>query len=132
LATFEFEGVAAYVRLIGLKVLDGTGAGRTSDVIRAIDFVIANKSQLKVQIINLSLGHPIFAAAADDPLVQAVEQASAAGLIVVASAGNFGRNPSTGQIGYAGLTSPGNAPSAITVGAAVTQGTVTRADDRVA
>src|SRR5262249_8431181 len=33
---------------------------------------------------------------------------------------------------YMGITSPGNAPSAITVGAAMTNDTVTRLDDRVA
>src|SRR5439155_4032036 len=59
-------------------------------------------------------------------------RASAAGLIVVAAAGNCGVNPATGLPGYAGLTSPGNAPSAITVGAANTFGTAIRGDDRVA
>jgi serine protease AprX len=69
-----------------LKVLDSNGFGRTSDVISAIEFVIANKTKLNVQIINLSLGHPIFAPAMAT-LVQAVEQASAAGLVVVVSNG---------------------------------------------
>ena len=49
-----------------------------------------------MQIVNLSLGHPIYAPAANDPLVQAVQQATAAGLIVVTSAGNFGTNQTTG------------------------------------
>ena len=35
-------------------------------------------------------------------------------------------------MGYAGISSPGNAPSAITVGAAKTFDTTTRADDLVA
>lgn len=48
------------------------------------------------------------------------------------AAGNYGKNPQTGQIGYAGITSPGNAPSAITVGALRTEDTVTRSDDRIA
>src|SRR5262249_29617735 len=77
-------------------------------------------------------GHPILSPAASDPLVQAVEQATAAGLIVITSAGNYGINPSTGQSGYAGVTSPCNAPSAICVGATMTQNTVTRTDDVVA
>ena len=62
-----------------VKVLDGTGQGRTSDVIRALEFVVANKAKLNAQIINLSLGHPIYAPAIDDPLVQAVQKATAAG-----------------------------------------------------
>ena len=130
-SNYEFQGIAPSVHLIGFKVLDGTGQGKTSDVIRAIEFVVAHQSKLNVQIINLSLGHPILAPAGDDPLVRAVERASAAGLIVVAAAGNNGQKKS-GEIGYTGITSPGNAPSAITVGAAVTNNTVRRDDDVVA
>src|SRR4030095_12493844 len=99
---------------------------------KALEYVTANKARLGVQIVNLSLGHPIFAPASDDPLVAAVERATDAGLIVVASAGNFGINQKTGQPGYTGITSPGNAPSALTVGATDTKNTTTRADDAVA
>jgi serine protease AprX len=133
LSSYQFQGIAPDVRFVGLKVLDRTGAGYTSDVIDALEFVIANKSRLKVQIVNLSLGHPIYAPAENDPLVQAVERATAAGLIVVVSAGNFGqaeKGPSAA--GYTGITSPGNARSAITVGATDTKNTVTRDDDVVA
>ena len=119
-------------RLVVLKVLDGTGQGRTSDVIRALEFVVANKTKLNAQIINLSLGHPIYAPAMDDPLVQAVQKATAAGYIVVTSAGNRGVNETTGLPGYGGVSSPCNAPSAICVGAANTQNTVKRSDDVVA
>jgi serine protease AprX len=131
LSNYEHQGIAPDVHLIGLKVLDSTGAGRTSDVIKAIEYVVANKDRLNVQIINLSLGHPIYAPAKYDPLVQAVEKATAAGLIVVTSAGNFGQQKD-GAAGYTGVTSPGNAPSAITVGAVATQDTVSRDDDSVA
>ena len=86
-------GVAPNARLIGLKVLDAQGQGTTDNVIRAIEFAIVNKDVLKIDVINLSLGHPIFEAAATDPLVQAVEHASRAGIMVVVSAGNFGTQP---------------------------------------
>jgi serine protease AprX len=132
LSGFVLQGVAPDVNFVALKVLDANGQGSTSDVIKAIEYVVANRQRLGVQIINLSLGHPIYAAASNDPLVQAVERASTAGLIVVASAGNFGQSSTTGNVGYAGTTSPGNAPSAITVGCAVTRGTPARGDDRVA
>jgi serine protease AprX len=131
LSNYEFQGVAPDVRLVGLKVLDDKGAGRTSDVIKAIEFVIKNHDWLNVQVINLSLGHPILAPADDDPLVQAVERATAAGLIVVTASGNQGLKDD-GTSGYAGITSPGNAPSAITVGAADNKDTITRLDDTVA
>jgi serine protease AprX len=127
-----YQGIAPAVNLIGLKVLDANGNGRTSDVISAITFATANRSLLGIDVINLSLGHPIYESAATDPLVQAVEQAVRAGIVVVVSAGNFGTNPNTGLTGYAGITSPGNAPSAITVGSARTFGTIARGDDVVA
>ena len=50
---------------------------------------------------------------------------------MVASAGNHGVDEN-GKLGFAGITSPGNAPSAITVGASDHKDTVTRRDDRVA
>ncbi|MBI4265294.1 MAG: S8 family serine peptidase [Acidobacteria bacterium] len=126
-----YTGVAPGVSLIGLKVLTGSGSGYTSDVIEAIEFATINKGALGIDIINLSLGHPPFESATTDPLVLAVQNASAAGIVVIASAGNYGINPSTGTIGYGGILVPGNAPSAITVGAGNTMLTADRSDDLV-
>ena len=129
---YAYRGLAPKVKFVILKVLDKNGAGYTSDVIRAIDFAVANRSSLGIDIINLSLGHPIFEPAASDPLVQAVERASKAGVVVVAAAGNYGKNLTTGLPGYAGITSPGNAPWVLTVGASSHMGTIDRADDTIA
>jgi serine protease AprX len=129
----KFKGIAPNVNLDGYKVLDKYGRGRTSDVIAAIEAVVARKGPGEVTpiVINLSLGHPVFEPAATDPLVIAVEDAVRHGIIVVTAAGNVGVD-SDGNVGYAGITSPGNAPSAITVGAVDTQGTARHSDDRVA
>src|SRR5438874_7257789 len=127
----DYRGLAPKVKFTIFKVLDKNGAGYTSDVIRAIDFAVANRAALGIDLINLSLGHPIYEPAASDPLVQAVERASRAGVIVVAAAGNYGKNPTTGEVGYAGITSPGNAPSAITAGALRIEDTVLRSDDAI-
>ena len=108
LTELQYQGVAPSVRFVGLKVLDSAGAGRTSDVIRAIEFAIANRHTYGIDIINLSLGHPIFEPAASDPLVRAVERATQAGIIVVVSAGNHGVDED-GELGFGGITSPGNA-----------------------
>ena len=113
-------------------MLDREGLGYTSNVIGAVDFVVEYKDVLHIDVINLSLGHPILEPAETDPLVQAVERAVRAGSVVVTSAGNLGRNPETRVIGCAGITSPGNAPSAITVGALNTRGTTQRSNDEVA
>lgn len=125
-----YPGIAPEARLIGLRVLDAHGFGYTSDVIAAIDFAVANRRSLGIDVINLSLGHPILEPAATDPLVQAVERASAAGIVVVTSAGNAGQSKDK-QAGFGGISSPGNAPSAITVGALRTNDTIGRGDDSV-
>ena len=132
LSSDAYEGIAPKVTFIGYKVLDSTGSGYTSDVIAAIEHAIEHRTELGIDIINLSLGHPIHEPAASDPLVRAVERAVAEGIVVVASAGNVGTNPETQEVGYGGVTSPGNAPSAITVGAVDIHGTVDRFDDTVA
>jgi len=111
----QYEGVAPAAHLIGLRVLDDSGSGSTSDVIAAIEFATANKAALGIDVMNLSLGHPPYESAATDPLVQAVQAATQAGIVMVVSAGNAGVNPTTGLVGYAGLLAPGNAPNAITV-----------------
>ena len=128
-----YRGVAPNInRLYSLRVLNDRGAGYTSDVIRALDWVLANQRRAEVDVINLSLGHPILESADSAPLVQAVEAAVRAGIVVVVSAGNYGYNRDTGEVGYAGIASPGNAPSAITAGAIDTFLTDTRRDDVVA
>jgi serine protease AprX len=126
-----FQGVAPSVNLIGVKVLDSSGVGSVSTVISALEYATTNKSELGIDVINLSLGHPIFEPATTDPLVAAVERAVRAGIVVVVAAGNYGIDPTTGLSGYGGIASPGNAPSAITVGSMNPRKTVVRTDDRV-
>ena len=128
-----YRGVAPKARIISLKVLDANGAGLTSDVIEAIQFAVDNRERLKIDIINLSLGHPIYEPSDTDPLVQAVEGAvRARDRRGRAPPGTTAGTPIPALVGYAGITSPGNAPSAITVGALDTRGTVSRLDDQVA
>ena len=127
-----YRGLAPKARIISLKVLDANGTGYTSSVLRALEFAIENREKLKIDIVNLSLGHPIYESPETDPLVRAVEDAVRSGMVVVASAGNYGLNQETGEVGYAGIASPGNAPSAITVGAVNMHDTADRGDDTAA
>ena len=105
-----YRGIAPKARIISLKVLDREGAGFTSSVLRALEFAIENRDKLKIDIINLSLGHPIYESPSTDPLVRAVEDAARAGIVVVASAGNHGLNQETGEVGYAGSRRPETPP----------------------
>lgn len=124
-------GSAPAVRFVDVRVLGRTGVGYTSDVIAGIEWAVANRSKFGIRIINLSLGHPVAEPAATDPLCIAVQRAVDAGIVVVASAGNYGVT-STGAPVLGGITSPGNSPAALTVGAVDTRGTVDRSDDQIA
>jgi serine protease AprX len=127
----KYRGVAPSASIVALKVLDQNGAGRTSDVIAALEWVLANYAAHNIRVVNLSLGHPIFEPAATDPLVQLVDRLSQRGILVAVSAGNMGRN-TLNQTVYGSITSPGNAQGAITVGAANNNLTPARSDDTVA
>src|SRR5687767_3604613 len=130
-ADADYPGMAPGAHIVSLRVLGPDGSGDTSDVVAAIDFAIANRARYNLRIINLSLGHPVFESWRDDPLCQAVERAVKAGMVVVASAGNFGKTPDGRRI-LGGISSPGNSPSAITVAALNTKGTAFPSDDVVA
>src|SRR5207244_6594062 len=132
LAASRYVGVNPNARLIGLKVLNGRGQGSSDMVLRAIEFAIVNRDLLNIQVLNLSLGHPIYERAATDPMVQAVETAVRLGLVVVVAAGNVGLVPVTHQVGYSGIVSPANSPSAFSIGAVRTHNTATRDDDQIA
>ena len=126
------RGVAPDANIIDLRVLDANGQGSDSDVIAAIETAIVLKDLYKIRVLNLSLGRPVYESYTLDPLCQAVEAAWKAGIVVVVAAGNDGRDNSLGTNGYGTITSPGNDPYVITVGAMKTMDTYDRADDLIA
>ena len=101
-------------------------------MIAAIQQAISLKKKYNVRIINLSLGRSIYWSYKQDPLCQAVEKAWNAGIVVVVSAGNNGRDNSRSTQGYGTITAPGNDPLVITVGAMKDNHTLTRSDDTIA
>jgi serine protease AprX len=128
----QYVGIAPKANIINLRVLDSNGAGTDSQVIAAIQRAVQLKATYNIRIINLSLGRNVFESSSLDPLCQAVESAWQAGIVVVAAAGNSGRDNSLGTQGYATIQAPGNDAQIITVGATKTNGTPTRLDDYVA
>ncbi len=123
-----FKGLAPGARLISIRALQNDGSGRTSDVLVAIDWAIAHKDEFNIRVLNLSLGHPVYESYETDPLCRAARAAVDAGIVVVASAGNDGQAGS----GFGTITSPGNEPSVITVGAMDDSGTAALGDDVLA
>jgi len=130
--TRSLKGIAPGATLLNARVLDQNGTGQVSNVITAIQGAIALKSKYNIRVINLSLGQPVYESYTLDPLCQAVEAAWKAGIVVVVAAGNDGRDNSFGSNGYGTITSPGNDPYVITVGAMKTEATYNRADDLIA
>ncbi|MBZ5593384.1 MAG: S8 family peptidase [Acidobacteriia bacterium] len=124
--TMTFQGVAPNANLIDLEVLDRNGVTTDSAVIKAIHRAIDLKDRYNIRVLNLSLGRPVEESSMLDPLCKAVEAAWKAGIVVVVSAGNLGRN------GYSSILSPANDPYVITVGAMKTMGTAARGDDLIA
>jgi serine protease AprX len=124
------EGIAPGAHLINVRVLGSQGLGYTSDVIAGIQWTVRNRARYAIKVVNLSLGHPVVEPCITDPLCLAAEAAAASGLVVVASAGNAGKD-ADGREAFASISTPGAAPSIITVGALNTWGTVSRDDDTV-
>jgi serine protease AprX len=124
------SGIAPKANIVSLKVLDGAGRGYISNVIAALDYAISIKDTHNIRVINLSVGAAVDQSFNTDPLALAAKRAVDAGIVVVTAAGNLGKN-AQGQPQYGGVTSPGNAPWVLTVGASSHEGTEGRGDDTV-
>jgi subtilisin family serine protease len=111
-------------------VLDALGKGRSSDVIRALEYVRErlndNPKLLRVHGVNVSVGYEFDAemfACGQSPICAEVNRLVQSGVVVVAAAGNTGYGTVAASVRQSkvGLSNtindPGNADLAITVGA---------------
>ena len=125
------SGSAPDASLAVLKVLDVNGQGTVSNLIAALDWVLANHTQYNIRVVNLSVGAGVTESYWTDPLTLAAKRVVDAGVVVVAAAGKAGKN-AAGAPQYGGIAAPGNAPWVLTVGASSTVGTANRFDDTMA
>jgi len=88
--------------------------GNSAQIAAAIEAAVADG----MNVINLSLGEPEISPSRDF-VVHAIEAAARAGVVPVIAADN-----QFDQYGYGSISSPANAPSAITVGATTLDGTI--------
>src|SRR5260370_27959002 len=107
--------------IVRRRVRGANGGATDSVVIAAVSRAISLKSTYNIGVMTLSLGRAVYETYKLDPLCIAVERAWKNGIVVVVAAGNNGRYLPTS--GYATVTSPGNDPYVITVGAMKTMGT---------
>jgi serine protease AprX len=126
-STTRFAGVAPGAHVVSVKVASADGASDISQVIAGIDWVVAHRNDkgMNIRVLNLSFGTESTQSATLDPLSYAVEQAWAAGIVVVVAGGNDGFAANS-------LTMPAVNPDVIAVGAVDTKGTDSRTDDVVA
>lgn len=105
-----YKGIAPEAELIVCKVLDYSGNGSVDVVIRGLEWIIKNRKKYHIRVVNISVGAEV--KEEDDEmgmLVQAVNAAWDAGLVVCVAAGNNGPEPYT-------ITAPGISRKVITAG----------------
>lgn len=106
----RYMGIAPGVRYVVIRVLDKMGNGNTTQVIRAIEWLIHNHKRYNIRILNISVG--MLSSAREEErerLLEAVERVWEEQIVVVTAAGNNG--PEAGSV-----TIPGMSKTVITVG----------------
>ena len=112
----NYLGMAPGARIVSLKLADAQGNTDVSQVIAAIDWVVAHghDAGLNIRVMNMSFGTDSTQDYRLDPLSHAAEVAWHSGVVVVVSAGN-------GDGTRVGLANPAYNPAVLAVGAAEDQ-----------
>jgi serine protease AprX len=121
----QYAGAAPRAGILSLDVMNDQGQATVSDVIKAADWILANKAQYNIKVANFSLHAVNKASILFDPLDAAVEKLWLNGVTVVAAAGNYGDPSGPSGVQFA----PGNDPFVITVGATDIGSTLGANDD---
>ena len=103
-----YRGIAGGANLVLVKTGNQRRRGiRDRDICRALTWVLNHRERFNIRIVNISLGGDNPTTGKFTELDQLIEEAVAAGLVVVAAVGNSG---------HPIIIPPASAPSAITVG----------------
>ena len=87
----EYRGIAPGADLISVKVIDGQGDGKVSDIIAGIEWAIYSGAD----VLSLSLGG-INLGETNPPITMAADNAAAAGVVVCVAAGNRNNSDTRG------------------------------------
>ena len=123
-------GAAPTANLLSVDVMNDNGQSTVGDVIKACDWILANKSTYNIQVANFSLHATNRASVMFDPLDAAVEKLWLNGVTVVAASGNYATDAANTPSGVP--FAPGNDPFVITVGASDIGTKLNLSDDTVA
>jgi serine protease AprX len=83
-------GIAPMAKLVFVRAFNSSGNGTYSSVINGINWIYSHKQQYNIRVANLSFGAKPQSFYWNDPIDQAVMTLWRSGVVVVASAGNFG------------------------------------------
>ena len=110
---YSGDGIAPGARIVDVRVGAGDGSVDVSQVIAALDWVVANRDTdgRNIRVVSLAYSTDSTQPYQLDPLSRAVENAWRAGIVVVVAGGNDGRNIHR-------LGNPATNPYVIAVGAA--------------
>ena len=121
----NYNGIAPDVNVLSVRAFNSNGESSYSTVLDGLNWVYNNRYRYKIKVLNMSLGADVDSHYWNDPINQAVMRLWDAGVVVVSSAGNNGKD--------AGITVPGNNPYILTVGAVTDASTpYDLSDDRIA
>jgi subtilisin family serine protease len=103
-------GVAPDTKIIGLDVFRTDGYAYDSDLLAALNWVLANRTTYNIAAVNMSLGGGKYTSACPtDPLASAINNLNSAGVVSAISSGNDGYTNA--------ISSPACIPAAVSVGA---------------
>lgn len=104
-----YRGLAPESDVVLIK-LARTGRITDQNILDGLEWVLANRDRHRIRVVNISAGGDDEQHYLTDPLSQAVERCTAAGITVVCAVGNAGHLPNHPVV------PPASAPSAIAVG----------------
>ena len=104
-----YRGIAPDANVVLIK-LARTGRISDQNILDGLEWVLENREEYSIRIVNISAGGDAEQSYLHDPLSQAVEECSAAGITVVCAVGNAGHLPNHPVV------PPASAPSCISVG----------------
>ena len=109
----NYLGAAPEVNIIALRVLGDDGSGYSSDIMEALNWVVANASRYNVVAVNLSLGDMSFDTSSREGYLSTQFKAlTNSGVVVVSASGN-----SYGENQEQGVSYPSSDPYSLSVGA---------------
>ena len=104
-----YRGIAPQADVVLVK-LARTGRITDRNIQDGLEWVLENREKYRIRIVNISAGGDEELSYLHDPLSQAVEECSAAGITVICAVGNSGHLPNHPVV------PPASAPSSIAIG----------------